>query len=641
MTFKYGRARQPKIAREQPHTLSPCAWSPDRVPPLWSDPLLLGVFLLAGLFTAFQLGLTLLEPAWHSLVTDWLRAALAWPGLLGVVLMSLWFTRHHHPDALTWWMVSAGLLMYAIAQSLWALADQVTFPSRVPSPWWSDLFYLLQYPGFFLALLWLPHPPPGGQSGLTRVKVLLDCLLVLGAVTALCWYFLLEPLYLESGQSLFGKITTLAYPIGDLGLFFGLVLTLIYRRPVERRVLVLLLGAVVCLSLADSWSASITLHTVYVGGNYPDVFWMLCYLLFPLAGLVQVRLAQREWAIQLGSSLKGHTSAQGSLPGETILIGSLRFLLPFVLALLAGGIIVVQATVASDHSHSSLVPFAVAFGLLILVIARQELVFLESERWRREREVARAHELEALQEANRHMDTFLGMASHELKTPLAGMRLGLQATERNFKRLAQRTENLMTEFAPMLEGFARVRSQEARLERLVNELLDVTRIQTGKMEFHLEPADLVTIVREAVEEQRQVAPHRAIRLHLPTHQRVPLLADADRIRQVVTNYLTNALKYSQEDCPVEVGLELEAGVARVWVRDEGPGLPDEEQERIWERFHRAKGVEVRSGSGAGLGLGLHICRTIIAGHQGQVGVVSIPGVGSTFWFILPLGSQGL
>jgi len=102
------------------------------------------------------------------------------------------------------------------------------------------------------------------------------------------------------------------------------------------------------------------------------------------------------------------------------------------------------------------------------------------------------------------------------------------------------------------------------------------------------------------------------------------------------NYLTNALKYSAEDRPVEIGIEMEDWVARVWVRDAGPGIPSEEQDRVWERFHRVPGIEVQSGSGIGLGLGLHISRTIIERHRGHVGVESTPGVGATFWFTLPL-----
>jgi signal transduction histidine kinase len=88
-----------------------------------------------------------------------------------------------------------------------------------------------------------------------------------------------------------------------------------------------------------------------------------------------------------------------------------------------------------------------------------------------------------------------------------------------------------------------------------------------------------------------------------------------------------------------VGLAVECQEARVWVRDEGPGVPAEEHEHLWERFRRVKGIEVQSGSGIGLGLGLHISRTIIELHHGQVGVLSAPGEGSTFWFSLPLATS--
>ena len=137
-----------------------------------------------------------------------------------------------------------------------------------------------------------------------------------------------------------------------------------------------------------------------------------------------------------------------------------------------------------------------------------------------------------------------------------------------------------------------------------------------------------------------MAPGRTICLDMPAAQSVPAVADADRIAQVVTNFLTNALKYAPEDQPVEVGLRREGTAARVWVRDQGPGLPAADQAHIWERFYRAEGITPHSGSGAGLGLGLHISKTIIARHQGRVGVDSAPGQGSTFWFTLPVASEG-
>ena len=118
-----------------------------------------------------------------------------------------------------------------------------------------------------------------------------------------------------------------------------------------------------------------------------------------------------------------------------------------------------------------------------------------------------------------------------------------------------------------------------------------------------------------------------------------MVADADRIGQVVTNYLTNALKYSPVDRPIEVFLAIEGQMARVSVQDEGPGLSPAEQQAIWERFYQVERIKVQSGSGTGLGLGLYICQTIIEQHQGKVGVQSSPGEGSTFWFSLPLARK--
>ena len=272
-------------------------------------------------------------------------------------------------------------------------------------------------------------------------------------------------------------------------------------------------------------------------------------------------------------------------------------------------------------------------------IARLGALVLEHERLLRERAQAHANEL-ALREAQEQMDTFLAIASHELKTPLTYIKLNLQLTRRRLEKLlykdCEMPEELSQKATLVLQEFAQTDHQVAQLERLVNDVLDVSRARAGKLDLHPESTDLGTIVREAVGEQRQAAPSRTLLLQLPATQPVPVYADAGRLGQVVTNYLTNALKYSPAEQPVVVGLDVVSNEARVWVRDQGPGLPPEEQVRIWERFHRVKGIEVQSGTGVGLGLGLHICRIIIERHQGQVGVESTPGQGSTFWFTLPL-----
>lgn len=266
----------------------------------------------------------------------------------------------------------------------------------------------------------------------------------------------------------------------------------------------------------------------------------------------------------------------------------------------------------------------------------------EREQLVREREEAEAH-AQSLGEANQRLDAFLGIVSHELKTPLSSILLGLQILQRRIQRASSSVTGAVAEatttFAATQETLEVMLQQVGRLNRLVNDLLDISRIQSGRLEFTFQAVDLAALVRQAVEEQRQLVPERTIRLSVPIEGPVLIWADAHRIGQVVTNYVTNALKYSSDERPVEVGLQVEGEQARVWVQDDGPGISPEEQALIWERFHRVPGVEIQSGSGIGLGLGLHICQTIVERHGGQVGVESAPGAGSRFWFSLALAGE--
>jgi PAS domain S-box-containing protein len=243
---------------------------------------------------------------------------------------------------------------------------------------------------------------------------------------------------------------------------------------------------------------------------------------------------------------------------------------------------------------------------------------------------------DALREANARMDEFLHTATHELKTPVTALQANVQLSA------PPQTGRAMAEALQVpVQLLARNQQQVRRLTRLVDELVDAARIQAGKLEIRPAPCDLAEIVWETVTEQRAVRPERTIHLTsaVPEGQPVPVEADADRVGQVLTNFLTNALKYSSEESPVEVVLRVEGSVAgdvaRVSVRDHGPGIPTEEQVRVWERGHRVPGIEASS-EGVGLGLGLHISREIVERHGGKVGVESVVGEGSTFWFSLPL-----
>lgn len=272
---------------------------------------------------------------------------------------------------------------------------------------------------------------------------------------------------------------------------------------------------------------------------------------------------------------------------------------------------------------------------LARAVTRLAVLVMERDRLLVETAQARVNELAAL-EASRLKDEFLGIASHELRTPMTTMKANIQLARRHIRRqLKENGDPARSVLGQLPQFLERAEQQMVRQERLVRDLLDASRIETGQLEIRPEPCDLVTIVHEAVEDQQQMTPNRQIVLAAPEIP-IQVLADRDRIRQVISNYLSNALKYSDADQPVHVEVEMQGNEVCMSVHDRGTGLTTEQQAHIWDRFYRVPSIEVRSGSGVGLGLGLYISRMLIERQDGRVGVRSEPGKGSTFWFSLPV-----
>jgi signal transduction histidine kinase len=623
--------------------MTPRNEGPTRTPrglwqPLWRDRLLIRLFLLTAALVGYQLMVTLVQPGWAALATQWLRVGAAWLAFATLVLVGWHFARTDRPQARAWWMLGLAMLAYALGQTLAAASQLVLFPARVPFPWWTDILFLLEYVFFFLTLaLWPGRSQPGGPGAL-HWKVLFDSLLLMAAATALSWYFVLAPLYLDSQEPVLGRAINIAYASGDLALLFGLALLLVPRRAhpdqAERVALGILAAATVFLIVGDTWYAWLNLSHRYTPAAPPALFWLIATVLAALAAVAQLRLVQS----QPSPAQAQPRVSLDALPGQSRVLQEVaRVLLPFLAGLLASGAIALRAIVAPVRPMAPLIPVLVIFGLLLLVVMRQGVTLLETSRLQHRWALALARE-QALLETNRRMETFLGIAGHELKTPLTSVILSLQRLERRARHQVSR---------PTGEGLEEQRveisrqdlelplEQSKRLNRLVGELLDTSRIQAGRLELQLALTDLVDLVRAAVEEECQAFAGRTVALSLPPAP-VLVLADADRLGQVVANYLSNALKYSPEECPVAVGVQVEGRRGRVWVRDLGPGVLPDAQERIWERFYRVPGIESQSGSGIGLGLGLYISRTIIEHHGGEAGVQSSPGQGATFWFTLPL-----
>ena len=248
---------------------------------------------------------------------------------------------------------------------------------------------------------------------------------------------------------------------------------------------------------------------------------------------------------------------------------------------------------------------------------------------RAEAEKERARLLREAQEALQIRDEFLSIASHELLTPLTPLRLQMQLLRRHIRDPA---------FAehPKAQGFYRLldvsNHQIERLTRLVNDLLDVSRLSAGQLVLSLEDVDLAALARDTAEGIALELGAAGSVLEL--HAGEPVIARCDRFRveQVIVNLLVNAMKYGG-GAPISMGVQRSEGLAEIWVRDGGVGIPEEAQGRIFDRFERA----VSSRSFGGLGLGLYIARRIVEAHRGSIRVTSKPGQGAMFTVELPIG----
>ncbi len=224
-------------------------------------------------------------------------------------------------------------------------------------------------------------------------------------------------------------------------------------------------------------------------------------------------------------------------------------------------------------------------------------------------------------------DEFLSIASHELKTPLTSIKAYVQLLERKLK---------LDKESPEAGFVTKVQGQIEKLNTLITDLLDVSKIENGKLKINKKPVNLESVISNAVETILQTHDEQEVRIERHgTKPDILIPLDEIRIEQVLINFLTNAIKYSPDNNQVIVTtfVDKEAQEVRVNVTDFGIGIPDFKQDAVFKKFYR---VEESSLQFQGMGIGLFICAEIIKQHHGSVGVSSIVNEGSTFYFTLPL-----
>lgn len=232
---------------------------------------------------------------------------------------------------------------------------------------------------------------------------------------------------------------------------------------------------------------------------------------------------------------------------------------------------------------------------------------------------------EELKRLNEQKNEFLGIAAHELRNPLQFV---LAYSEFLLEEAADALSERQLEFLSI------IRSSSEFLVRLVNDLLDVTRIEAGRLQLDVRPTDLVALTRRNVSLNRALARRKEVQIQLQTEPLPRMTIDPDKTEQVLNNLISNAVKHSPPDATVDVGLTREGDEVVFSVQDRGPGIPESELPKAFQPFET---TSVASPDGEkGTGLGLAIAKRIVEGHGGNIWVESKLGHGTTFYFALPI-----
>jgi len=253
-----------------------------------------------------------------------------------------------------------------------------------------------------------------------------------------------------------------------------------------------------------------------------------------------------------------------------------------------------------------------------------------------ERTSALEKALDELKKLDEMKDSFLSSVSHELRTPLTSIR--------SFSEILLKYD--LDNPATQKEFLEIINTESERLTRLINDLLDLSRIEAGGMVWHDNPFSIEQVIEEVGRTMSQLGQEKSLRLTLNLEPGLPtVLADRDRIQQVLTNLLGNAIKFSMVGGEICIRGEAlngkDPGEASGWVRvsvsDQGIGIAEQDRENIFDKFHQIP-AESSKDKPKGTGLGLPICKEVISHYGGRIWVESQEGEGSTFFFTLPVGT---
>jgi signal transduction histidine kinase len=487
-----------------------------------------------------------------------------------------------------WRLLAIALAAETLGDVVHAVYTVGLHESPFPSP--ADPFYLAFYPLLLLALFTVT----------TRAKLLkptLDGATIVVGGGAVVWYLVLGPTALEAGLSPLAMAVSVAFPIGDLFLLAGLAAMLLRPAPIAFRAPLKLITAAVLLGIvADTLYGYGQLHGLYSAGDWIDTLYVLEFATFALAGFSQ----------------RAVTAGDPSAVVEDRREGSRASWLPYLSLAIGLGVLLGVERGNSFFPDVSLVLIVIVLAVLVAVrqyVAQRELVQAQA----------------ALREGERMKDEFLSIVGHELRTPLTSIRGSLGLLEAGvLGELPQDAANMVS--------VAVVNAD--RLVRLIGDILDIERMAAGGLLLEPVPTRADELVSQSIQVLQASADAAGVTLRAEAIAPIGVMADPDRIVQVLVNLLGNAVKFAPRGSVVGVGMERGHRCAVFSVRDAGRGIPADRLEGIFERFRQVDASDAREKGGAGLGL--PIARGIVVRHGGRIWAESGEGRGSVFRFTLPV-----
>ncbi|HEY7584640.1 MAG TPA: HAMP domain-containing sensor histidine kinase [Acidimicrobiia bacterium] len=470
----------------------------------------------------------------------------------GIALFSAGLTNKGRAR-MAWTLIGAGVACWGIGEIVWVIQGAMT--GEIPYPGIADFFYVAGYPFIFAGVVFLPYLRPGRYE---RIRLALDATAGTLSLAAVMWVAYLNRV-VSVGADPIETILNLVYPFGDVLLATSLMVLAMRRSEVRLDLKVLFLAAAVALTMVADVIFSLQVASdTFVEWTWLDGIWLFSYSAFALTAFMITRPST--------ASDHAYRPVEGwQLVAPYTAVASL-----FVIRLLMS-------------SGNSLILNIATTAVAALIVGRQAVAIRERK--------------ELLE---RQRDDLVASVSHELRTPLTGIQ--------GYTQLLMDAGDALdpSERREMLET---INVSAGQLGHIVTDLINVARDRLQNIHLDRRPYEAAELVREAV---ATAAPNRAVAIEVEPD--ISVSADPDRVRQVLVNLLTNAIRYGRSQIKV---VAREEGKAVVFaVHDDGDGVPTKHQSDIWQRFER--GAYRHNATVPGSGIGLSVAKDLVIAHGGTI-----------------------